>query len=62
MTDRDVIEHAAACFGTKVLAIDKGRYRTEYATFAKGSRAVKFMMDMRPLMGGPAAGRHRRCR
>ncbi len=51
MTDRDIVERVAACFGTKVLAIDRGRYRTEYATTVKGSRAVTFMTDIRPLMG-----------
>jgi hypothetical protein len=52
MTDRDVVERVAACFGTKVMAIDKGRYRTEYAATIKGSRAVAFMADVCPLMGG----------
>jgi hypothetical protein len=51
MTDRDVIERVAACFGTKVLTIDRGKYRTEYAATIKGSRAVEFMKDVRPLMG-----------
>ncbi len=51
MTDRDVVERVAACFGTKVLAIDKGRYRTEYAATIKGSRAIEIMADIRPLMG-----------
>lgn len=51
MTDRDVVERVAKLFGTKVLAIDKGRYRTEYAATLKGSRAVAFMADIKPLMG-----------
>lgn len=51
MTDRDVVERVAACFGTKVLSIDKGRYRTEYAATLKGRRAVELMLDVRPLMG-----------
>jgi hypothetical protein len=50
MTDRDVVDRVAVCFGTKVLAIDKGRYRTEYAATIKGSRAIEFMADVRPLM------------
>ncbi len=51
MTDRDIIERVAICFGTQVLAIDKGRYRTEFAATMKGSRAVTFMTDVRSLMG-----------
>lgn len=51
MTDRDVVERVAKCFGTKLLAIDKGRYRTEYAATIKGSRAVELMSDVRSLMG-----------
>jgi hypothetical protein len=51
MTDRDVVERVAKLFGTKVLAIDKGRYRTEYAATLKGSRAVAIMTDIKPLMG-----------
>jgi hypothetical protein len=51
MTDRDVVERVAKLFGTKVLAIDKERYRTEYAATLKGSRAVAFMADIKPLMG-----------
>jgi hypothetical protein len=33
------------------MGIDKGRYRTEYAATLKGSGAVTFMTDIRPLMG-----------
>ena len=51
MTDRDVIERVAAMFGTSVQVIDKGRYRTEFAAVAKGSRAVALMQDLRHLMG-----------
>lgn len=51
MTDRDVVGRVAACFGTKVMAINKGRYRTEYAATLKGARAVAFMSDIKPLMG-----------
>jgi hypothetical protein len=51
MTDRDVIERVAALFGTKVMDIDKGRYRTEYAATLKGSGAVALMTDIKLLMG-----------
>jgi hypothetical protein len=51
MTDRDVVEKVAALFGTAVMAIDKGRYRTEFAATLKGERAVMFMRDIKPLMG-----------
>jgi hypothetical protein len=51
MTDRDVVERVAQQFGTAVMAIDKGRYRTEFAATLKGERAVAFMADIRPLMG-----------
>lgn len=51
MTDRDVVERVAQEFGTAVMAIDKGRYRTEFAATLKGERAVAFMADIRPLMG-----------
>jgi len=51
MTDRDVVERVAACFGTKVVAIDRGSYRTEYAATLKGAGAVAFMSDIRCLMG-----------
>jgi len=51
MTDRDVVERVADLFGTSVVAIDKGRYRTEYAAVVKGSRAVALMEDVEPLMG-----------
>lgn len=51
MTDRDVVERVAQLFGTAVMAIDKGRYRTEFAATLKGERAVAFMADIRPLMG-----------
>lgn len=51
MTDRDVVERVAACFGTKVLAINRGKYRTEYAATLKGAGAVAFMSDIRCLMG-----------
>jgi hypothetical protein len=51
MTDRDVVERVAACFGTKALAIDRGNYRTEYAATLKGAGAVAFMSHIRCLMG-----------
>lgn len=51
MTDRDVVERVAQQFGTTVVAIDKGRYRTEFAATLKGERAVALMADIRPLMG-----------
>jgi hypothetical protein len=51
MTDRDVVERVAQQFGTAVVAIDKGKYRTEFAATLKGERAVAFMADIRPLMG-----------
>jgi hypothetical protein len=51
MTDRDVVERVAERFGTAVLSNDKGRYRTEYAAVLKGSGAVAFMADIKPLMG-----------
>jgi hypothetical protein len=51
MTDRDVVARVATMFGTRVVAIDKGRYRTEYAAVLKGSRAVILMRDLMPLMG-----------
>jgi hypothetical protein len=51
MTDRDVVERVAQQFGTAVMAIDKGKYRTEFAATLKGEHAVAFMADIRPLMG-----------
>jgi hypothetical protein len=51
MTDRDVVDRVAERFGTAIIAIDKGRYRTEYATTIKGSRAARLMADLRMLMG-----------
>ncbi len=51
MTDRDVVERVAQQFSTAVMAIDKGRYRTEFAATLKGEGAVAFMTDIRPLMG-----------
>lgn len=51
MTDRDVVERVAQQFGTAVMAIDKGKYRTEFAATLKGEGAVAFMTDIRPLMG-----------
>jgi hypothetical protein len=51
MTDRDVVERVASCFGSKVLAIDRGSHRTEYAATLKGARGVAFMSDIRCLMG-----------
>jgi hypothetical protein len=51
MTDRDVIERVADRFGTRVFAVDKGEYRTEYGAAAKGSRAAALMRDLRPFMG-----------
>lgn len=51
MTDRDVINRVAGMFGTATLAIDKGPYRTEYRTTAKGARAASLMCDLREMMG-----------
>ncbi len=51
MTDRDVIDRVAVAFGTSALAIDKGRYKTEYAVTVRGSRAVALMIDIRTVMG-----------
>jgi hypothetical protein len=51
MTDRDVMDRVAERFGTKTVAIDKGRYRTEYAAALRGLQAVELMRDLRPLMG-----------
>jgi Helix-turn-helix domain of resolvase len=51
MTDRDVVERVAAMFGTAVMAIDKGKYRTEFAATLKGEGAVAFMRDIKPMMG-----------
>ena len=51
MTDRDVVERVANRFGTAVLAIDKGKYRTEFAATLKGERAVEFMRDIEAMMG-----------
>ncbi len=51
MTDRDTLDRVAAMFGTATIEIDKGRYRTEYRTIAKGSRAVALMRDLSELMG-----------
>lgn len=51
MTDRDVVERVAQQFGTAVMAIDKGKYRTEFAATLKGEGAVAFMTDIKPLMG-----------
>jgi hypothetical protein len=50
MTDLDVIELVAALNGTSIQAVDKGPYRTEFATNLKGSRAVELMRAMRPMM------------
>ena len=55
MTDRDVVERVAVMFGTTVLAIDKGRYRTEYATTIRASRVVALMGDLRGGMGARRA-------
>jgi helix-turn-helix resolvase-like protein len=51
MTDRDVVERVATEFGTGVGAIDKGKYRTEFAATLKGKCAVELMADIKPLMG-----------
>jgi len=51
MTDRDVVDRVADLFGTGTVSIDKGRYRTEYATTVKGSRAVVLMKELQTLMG-----------
>lgn len=51
MTDRDVVERVPQQFGTAVMAIDRGRYRTEFAASLKGEGAVEFMKDLKPLMG-----------
>lgn len=51
MTDLDIVELVAAAFGTSVQACDKGPYRTEYAATIRGSRAVRLMRLLRPMMG-----------
>lgn len=51
MTDQDVVERVAKQFGPKVTAIDKGKYRTEFAATLKGERAAAFMTDIKPLVG-----------
>jgi hypothetical protein len=51
MTDRDVVDRVATQFGTAVMAIDKGQYRTEYGATLKGEGAVAFMTELKPLMG-----------
>lgn len=51
MTDRDVVERVAQQFDTAVMAIDKGKYRTEFAATLKGEGAVALMTDIGPLMG-----------
>jgi hypothetical protein len=51
MTDRDVVARVATMFGATVVAIDKGRYRTEFAAVRKGVVAVALMGDLMPLMG-----------
>lgn len=56
MTDLGVIELVAAAFGTSIQAIDKGRYRTEFAATLKGSRAVELMRLLRAMMGARRQG------
>jgi len=51
MTDRDVVERVGSLFGTKVMAIDKGKYRTEYAATLKGRSAAALMAELKSLMG-----------
>jgi hypothetical protein len=51
MTDRDVVERVANRFGTSVMAIDKGKYRTEFAATVKGERAVSLKRDIEAMMG-----------
>jgi hypothetical protein len=51
MTDLDVIELVARLFGTNLHAADKGQHRTEYIATIKGSRAVRLMQILRPMMG-----------
>jgi hypothetical protein len=51
MTDRDVIERVADRLGTSIMAVDKGKYRTEYGACARGSRAACLMSDLRPFLG-----------
>jgi len=50
MTDADVIQRTADCFGVRPLAIDKGAYRTEYSARVKGAPAVRLMRELRPYM------------
>lgn len=51
MTDHDIIERVAGMFGTSVITIDKGRFRTEYRAVIKGSRAVDLMIDLGDDLG-----------
>lgn len=51
MTDRDVIERVTFIFGRAIQSIDKGPYKTEYATTIKGAPAASLMRMLRPLMG-----------
>ncbi|CAN5459240.1 hypothetical protein BH20ACT15_BH20ACT15_09760 [soil metagenome] len=47
MTDRDIIERVSFAFDRRVLAIDRGRYRTEYGTTIKGQPAAELMRTLR---------------
>jgi hypothetical protein len=53
MTDRDVVERAAAMMDAAVMPIPARRdgWKTAYAVRLRGARAVVWMKRLRPLMG-----------
>lgn len=53
MTDKDVVERVAEMWGNSVQAIKPGpqSHLTSYGTQISGSRAVEWMMVIRPYMG-----------
>lgn len=51
MTDRDVVARVASMFDITVTTIHRTGRRTMYGTRLKGSRAVRLMHDLSPLMG-----------
>jgi hypothetical protein len=53
MTDRDVVERAAALLGVSVMVVPARRedWKTAYAVRLRGKRAVTWMKRLRPLMG-----------
>lgn len=50
MTDLDVVERVSVLFGTTVFRVERDPYRTEFGTRVKGSRAIRLMRDLGPLM------------